>query len=62
IVRADGTVASGGTAGPIHRLGAKVQGLDSCHGWTFWHFEDGQSLRPIDDLRSFIHSDLAKAE
>ncbi|MGO8057003.1 site-specific DNA-methyltransferase [Rhizobium johnstonii] len=62
IVRADGTVASGGEAGSIHRLGAKVQGLDACNGWTFWHFEDGQSLRPIDDLRSVIRSDLAKAE
>jgi modification methylase len=49
IVRADGTVASGGEAGSIHRLGAKVQGLDACNGWTFWHFDDGQSLRPIDD-------------
>ncbi len=41
IIRADGTIASGGTAGSIHRLGAKVQGLDACNGWTFWHFEDG---------------------
>jgi modification methylase len=62
IVRADGTVASGGDAGSIHRLGAKVQGLDACNGWTFWHFDDGQSLRPIDDLRSIIRNDLAKAE
>ena len=62
IVRADGTVASGGEAGSIHRLGAKVQGLDACNGWTFWHFDDGQSLRPIDELRSIIRNDLAKAE
>ncbi|KRB49998.1 modification methylase [Rhizobium sp. Root708] len=62
IIRADGTVASGGEAGSIHRLGAKVQGLDACNGWTFWHFDDGQSLRPIDELRSVIRSDLAKAE
>jgi modification methylase len=62
IVRADGTIASGGEAGSIHRLGAKVQGLDACNGWTFWHFDDGHSLRPIDDLRSVIRSDLAKAE
>ncbi|MBO9097545.1 MULTISPECIES: site-specific DNA-methyltransferase [unclassified Rhizobium] len=62
IVRADGTVASGGDAGSIHRLGAKVQGLDACNGWTFWHFDDGKSLRPIDELRSIIRADLAKAE
>ncbi|OBZ92929.1 modification methylase [Pararhizobium polonicum] len=60
IVRADGTVASGGDAGSIHRLGAKVQGLDACNGWTFWHYDDGTSLRPIDDLRAVIRSDMAK--
>ncbi|HEV7305019.1 site-specific DNA-methyltransferase [Ensifer sp.] len=60
IVRADGTVASGGEAGSIHRLGAKVQGLDACNGWTFWHFEDGNTLKPIDDLRTVIRNDLAK--
>jgi len=60
IVRADGTVAAGGEAGSIHRLGAKVQGLDACNGWTFWHFDDGQSLRPIDDLRAIIRNDMGK--
>ena len=62
IVRADGTVASGGEAGSIHRLGAKVQGLDACNGWMFWHVDDGRSLRPIDELRAIIRSDLAKVE
>ncbi len=62
IIRADGTVASGGGAGSIHRLGARVQGLDACNGWTFWHFDDGQSLRPIDDLRTIVRNDLAKAD
>ncbi|HEX8048081.1 site-specific DNA-methyltransferase [Rhizobium sp.] len=60
IVRADGTVAAGGEAGSIHRLGAKVQGLDACNGWTFWHYDDGQSLRPIDDLRTIIRNDMGK--
>ncbi|MGE6782334.1 site-specific DNA-methyltransferase [Ensifer adhaerens] len=60
IVRADGTVASGGQAGSIHRLGAKVQGLDACNGWTFWHFEEGNTLKPIDELRTVIRNDLAK--
>ncbi|NTG49379.1 site-specific DNA-methyltransferase [Agrobacterium rhizogenes] len=60
IVRADGTVAAGGEAGSIHRLGAKVQGLDACNGWTFWHFDDGQSLRPIDELRAIIRNDMGK--
>ncbi|MEJ8309751.1 site-specific DNA-methyltransferase [Agrobacterium larrymoorei] len=61
IIRADGTVSSGGDAGSIHRLGAKVQGLDACNGWTFWHYQDGDDLKPIDDLRSVIRMELAKA-
>ncbi len=61
IIRADGTIASAGTAGSIHRLGAKVQGLDACNGWTFWHFEDGEALKPIDDLRTLIRNEMAKA-
>ncbi len=60
IVRADGTLASGGEAGSIHRLGAKVQGLDACNGWTFWHYDDGGVLRPIDDLRTVIRADMAR--
>ncbi len=62
IIRADGTVSSGGDAGSIHRLGAKVQGLDACNGWTFWHYHEGDVLKPIDDLRSVIRMELAKAE
>jgi modification methylase len=61
IVRADGTLASGGDAGSIHRLGAKVQGLDACNGWTFWHVEEGSSLRPIDDLRAIIRKGMEGA-
>jgi modification methylase len=61
IVRADGTLAANGEAGSIHRLGARVQGLDACNGWTFWHFEDGKVLRPIDDLRSIIRKEMGEA-
>ncbi|CDZ29463.1 site-specific DNA-methyltransferase [Neorhizobium galegae] len=62
IIRADGTLSAGGEAGSIHRLGAKVQGLDACNGWTFWHFDDGQSLKPIDELRSVIRNGMAKLD
>jgi len=62
IIRADGTLAAGGDAGSIHRLGAKVQGLDACNGWTFWHFDDGRSLKPIDELRTVIRSNMAKLD
>jgi modification methylase len=61
IVRADGTLASGGTAGSIHKVGALVQGLDACNGWTFWHYDDGASLQPIDMLRSVIRKGMEEA-
>ncbi|MGQ3038954.1 MAG: modification methylase, partial [Neoaquamicrobium sediminum] len=33
-VRADGTLASDAVSGSIHKVGAAVQGLDACNGWT----------------------------
>ena len=62
IVRADGTLASGSEAGSIHRVGAKVQGLDACNGWTFWHYAEGAELKPIDALRAVIRSGMAGLE
>ncbi|WP_411033121.1 site-specific DNA-methyltransferase [Shinella sp. BYT-45] len=62
IVRADGTLAAGGEAGSIHRVGAKVQGLDACNGWTFWHYADGAELKPIDALRAVVRSQMAGLE
>ena len=58
-VRADGTLSCGDQAGSIHRLGARVQDLDACNGWTFWHYQDGKKLRPIDDLRSEVRKRIA---
>lgn len=62
IIRADGTLVSGGEAGSIHRLGAKVQGLDACNGWTFWHFEQDGALKPIDDLRAIVRAGMNKLD
>jgi modification methylase len=58
-VRADGTLAIGRDAGSIHRLGAMVQGLDACNGWTFWHVENEGKLKPIDDLRRVVRDRMA---
>ena len=58
-VRADGTLTVGASAGSIHRMGAQVQGLDACNGWTFWHFEEAGKLRPIDELRQRARAGLA---
>ena len=58
LVRADGTVSIGNDAASIHRLGAKVQGLESCNGWTFWHVPHGPKLRVIDELRQEIRDSM----
>jgi len=60
-VRADGTLAIGRDAGSIHRLGAMVQGLEACNGWTFWHTENEGKLKPIDDLRRVVRDRMAAA-
>ena len=60
-VRADGTVAIGTEAGSIHRMGARVQGLDACNGWTFWHYEEAGALKPIDELRRVVRAGMAAA-
>lgn len=59
LVRADGSLAVGGQTGSIHRMGAAVQGLDACNGWTFWHVETAAGLAPIDALRQHIRGSLA---
>ncbi|MBB4003000.1 MAG: site-specific DNA-methyltransferase [Aurantimonas endophytica] len=61
-VRADGTIAIGDDAASIHRIGARVQGLDACNGWTFWHVRTGEALTPIDDLRRTIRDRLGAVE
>ncbi|APH71229.1 site-specific DNA-methyltransferase [Aquibium oceanicum] len=60
-VRADGTLAIGSEAGSIHRMGARVQGLDACNGWTFWHYEAGGKMQPIDDLRRQVRDGMVAA-
>jgi len=50
-VRADGSVMSGDVTGSIHKLGATVQNAPACNGWTFWHYETPDGLKPIDVLR-----------
>jgi modification methylase len=61
IVRADGTLVADGQAGSIHKVGAHVQGLDACIGWTFWHVESADGLTLIDEFRATIRKELARA-
>ncbi|MDJ0512196.1 MAG: site-specific DNA-methyltransferase [Methyloceanibacter sp.] len=58
-VRADGSIACGDAQGSIHKIGAHVQGAMACNGWTFWHYEAGGTLKPIDALRAEARQKLA---
>jgi modification methylase len=51
MVCADGSLRSGDVVGSIHKLGAALQGAPSCNGWTYWHYEAADGLKPIDALR-----------
>ncbi len=61
IVRVDGTLAVNGTAGSIHKMGALVQSLDACNGWTYWHFELNGKRVAIDVLRQEVRDGMAVA-
>jgi modification methylase len=59
-VRADGSLISGTTKGSIHQVGAELEGLPSCNGWTYWSFKrDGKSI-PIDVLRQQIRAEMKR--
>ena len=57
-VRADGSLLTDGVTGSIHQMGAHVQGLSACNGWTFWCFERQGQLFPIDMLRQRLRAEL----
>ena len=58
VVRADGTLEYGGQSGSIHKIGALVQGLEACNGWTFWYFEGDDGHQPIDALRKIVRQSM----
>ena len=53
-VTADGSVVAGAARGSIHKVGAAVQNVPSCNGWTFWHLERDGRLMPLDTLRDVV--------
>ncbi len=53
-VRADGSVISDRTKGSIHTVGAEVQGIPSCNGWTFWHTNFRGTIVSIDTIRNIF--------
>ncbi|MEJ2433025.1 MAG: site-specific DNA-methyltransferase [Pseudolabrys sp.] len=62
LVRADGALSVEGRVGSIHKIGALVQGLEACNGWTFWHVETSKGLRPIDEFRAQLRAEMAEAD
>ena len=57
-VRADGTLVCADATGSIHKIGAHVQGLEACNGWTYWHLAKGEKLVPIDLMRQKLRAEL----
>tara|TARA_B100000945_G_scaffold305931_1_gene292883 strand:+ start:127 stop:1200 length:1074 start_codon:yes stop_codon:yes gene_type:complete len=50
-IMVDGSIKYQKSEGSIHKVAAKIIGAESCNGWTFWYYQSGNSLKPIDDLR-----------
>ncbi len=63
-IAADGNIKTheGNHRGSIHKVGAAVQNAPSCNGWTYWHYKDGNKLRPIDDLRQRLRLSIETPE
>ena len=61
-VHADGSVIAqnriDNLRGSIHKVGAAVQGATSCNGWTFWHYNEGKKILPIDTLRDRLRVEI----
>ena len=57
-VMSDGSIYCNKIQGSIHKVGAEIQGMPSCNGWAYWHFNIEGKLEPIDYLRKKIRSSL----
>ena len=60
-VRPDGQLDVGVAIGSIHKVGALVQGLPACNGWTFWHAERAGKLMVIDTYRAKLRAVMGAA-
>ena len=57
-VRIDGSLISNNSKGSIHSVGAEVQGLPACNGWTFWHTNFNGTEVQLDTLRSIARKNI----
>jgi modification methylase len=61
LVRADGALTVGPAVGSIHKIGALVQGLPACNGWTFWRAARSGQHVLIDEMRANIRAQMREA-
>ena len=57
-VMADGSIYCNKIQGSIHKVGAEIQNLPSCNGWSYWHFNIEGKIEPIDYLRKKIRDSI----
>lgn len=64
VVLPDGQLQSNGFVGSIHRVGAYLQNVPSCNGWTQWYYEDALTgeRQPIDVLRQQYRQEISDEE
>tara|TARA_B100000686_G_C16643543_1_gene891489 strand:- start:159 stop:1229 length:1071 start_codon:yes stop_codon:yes gene_type:complete len=55
-IMADGSIKHNTAEGSIHKVAAKILGIESCNGWTYWHCNIKGSFKPIDNLRQIFLS------
>lgn len=57
-ITSDGSLISDQIRGSIHKVGAAMEGLPACNGWTYWYFKDEKTgkLRSIDELRALYRT------
>jgi len=55
-IMADGSIKYQNSEGSIHKMAAKIIGAESCNGWTYWHYNMGGNMIPIDNLRQKLIS------
>ncbi len=60
-VRPDGQLDNGLVVGSIHKIGALMQGLPACNGWTFWCAERNGGRISIDAFRGEIRAGMGGA-
>ena len=60
VVLADGSIKNSVGSGSIHKLGALIKNAESCNGWMYWYYKEGNQLTLIDERRKNYREKHAK--